>query len=473
MVTGAALAQRHAAGPPPGSDHRHFVVRGAGQPRMERRCPDRKEVIQPQGQQAASAPDQAGEQRPEDRRQRAQAGDGDPPDAAGEQQHRDAAPEPPRLRERQQAHAAQHQQQPARRRWGRVRARVRGPPRPGPPPRPQQEVPQVTAGGQRQQPPGAARTRAGAPLGPGQEAASAAGRLRQPSSRARRPAAPRGQRRPGRRGRGAPGRSGLRAAAAGGRPAAAAPRCRSGRGGRRSRAEGPAARGSRSSSRSRSSGSRGASRPRPPVAAAGTAWFWRLARPSSWPGWPRGSARPARTAASSSRSRTTPPPPRRTRDRGAPRLAARQSCARRRGPGSPPLGMRSGRVRLMLAGASGGRGLSPTPLRSPSPFSSGTSGDWRLGVASQLPLPATVTSRPQPGPLGARAAGGRSSPAAAPAGRAPRPPSARARVRPRQHPSPPVAYRDARSRPRRNGRVPMKERAIAVTENHQRNVTLD
>lgn len=65
-------------------------------------------------------------------------------------------------------------------------------------------------------------------------------------------------------------------------------------------------------------------------------------------------------------------------------------------------------------------------------FLSGTSRDWRLGVASQLPRAATVTSQPQPGPLGARAAGGRaggrSSPAAAPNGRAPRPRPARARA---------------------------------------------
>lgn len=84
-------------------------------------------------------------------------------------------PEPQRARERQQAHAAQHPEQPARHRRGRVRGRG---PRlsrpPGPRPAlPHQEVPQVTAGGQRQQPPGAAaaaRARAGAALGPGQEA---------------------------------------------------------------------------------------------------------------------------------------------------------------------------------------------------------------------------------------------------------------------------------------------------------------
>lgn len=138
---------------------------------MERRFPDLKEVIQPQGQQTACAPDQAREQRPKDRRQRAQAGDGDPPDAAGEeQQRRDAVAEPRRLCERQQTHTAQHQHQPARHRWGRVRAGGLGPPRPGPP-RPPQEVPQVTAGGQRKHPPGAAAwAQVGAPLGPSQEA---------------------------------------------------------------------------------------------------------------------------------------------------------------------------------------------------------------------------------------------------------------------------------------------------------------
>lgn len=79
------------------------------------------------------------------------------------------------VRERQQAHTAQHQEQPARRRRGRVRGQspyvfVPESPRP---PLPHQEVPQVTARGQRQQPPGAAAATlagVGAPLGPGQEA---------------------------------------------------------------------------------------------------------------------------------------------------------------------------------------------------------------------------------------------------------------------------------------------------------------
>lgn len=79
------------------------------------------------------------------------------------------------MRERQRAHAAQHQEQPARRRRGRVRGRRPGVSVPRPrPPLPHQEVAQVTAGGQCQQPPGAAAAaapvRAGAPLGPGQEA---------------------------------------------------------------------------------------------------------------------------------------------------------------------------------------------------------------------------------------------------------------------------------------------------------------
>lgn len=133
-----------------------------------------KEVIQPQGQQAADTPHQAGQQGPEGWRQRPKAGEGHPPDEAGEEQHHDAVPEPPRLRERQQAHAAQHQEPPARHRWGCVRDRGPGvsvPPRPGFP-LPHQEVPQVTAGGECQQPPGAAAApaRPGAPLGPGQEA---------------------------------------------------------------------------------------------------------------------------------------------------------------------------------------------------------------------------------------------------------------------------------------------------------------
>lgn len=139
-----------------------------------RRFPDLKEVIQPQGQEAASAPDQAGQQRPQGRGQRPEARGGDPPDRAGEEQHQDAVPQPHPVRERQQAHTAQHHEQPARRRRGRVRGRsprvsVPASPRP---PLPHQEVPQVTAGGQRQQPPAAAAApaRAGAPLGAGQEA---------------------------------------------------------------------------------------------------------------------------------------------------------------------------------------------------------------------------------------------------------------------------------------------------------------
>nr|XP_055138317.1 uncharacterized protein LOC129484388 [Symphalangus syndactylus] len=70
--------------------------------------------------------------------------------------------------------------------------------------------------------------------------------------------------------------------------------------------------------------------------------------------------------------------------RGAPWLATRQGCAGRHGPGSPPSGLRSGGVRDMLAEESGGRGFSPGPVWLPPPFPSGTSRDWRLGVASQL-----------------------------------------------------------------------------------------
>ena len=71
-----------------------------------------------------------------------------------------------------------------------------------------------------------------------------------------------------------------------------------------------------------------------------------------------GSARPARTAAAA-----------RAPSRLAPALeeppgsAARQGCARRRGPGSPPRGRRSGGVRDMLAEERGGRGFCLGPLR--------------------------------------------------------------------------------------------------------------
>lgn len=46
-----------------------------------------------------------------------------------------------------------------------------------------------------------------------------------------------------------------------------------------------------------------------------------------------------------------------------PGSAARQGCARRLGPGSPPRGRGSGGVRDMLAEQRGGRGFAPGPLR--------------------------------------------------------------------------------------------------------------
>lgn len=61
--------------------------------------PDLKEVIQPQGQQAADAPHQAGQQRPDGWGQRPEAGEGHPPDEAGEEQHQDAVLEPRRVHE--------------------------------------------------------------------------------------------------------------------------------------------------------------------------------------------------------------------------------------------------------------------------------------------------------------------------------------------------------------------------------------
>lgn len=105
-------------------------------------------------------------------------------------------------------------------------------------------------------------------------------------------------------------------------------------------------------------------------------------------GWPRDSALGARTARAPS-----PPAP----ALGAPPgSVARQGCARRRGPGSPPRGRRSGGVRHILAVQRGARGFS---------LSVGHLSGLETGAASQLPRAATVTSRPQPGPLGARAGG--------------------------------------------------------------------
>lgn len=49
IVTGRAFSQRHAAGPPPGSDHRHFFIRGTRRAQGRRGFPDVKEVVQAQG----------------------------------------------------------------------------------------------------------------------------------------------------------------------------------------------------------------------------------------------------------------------------------------------------------------------------------------------------------------------------------------------------------------------------------------
>lgn len=100
------------------------------------------------------------------------------------------------------------------------------------------------------------------------------------------------------------------------------------------------------------------------------------------PGGRGGSARPARTAAAArARSRLAP-------TLGAPPgSAARQGCARRRGPGSPPRGWRSGGVRDMLAEKEGRRGAplrdfggrTPPPSCSPGHF---------LGLERRRRLPA-------------------------------------------------------------------------------------
>lgn len=162
IVTGGAFSQRHAARPPPGSDHRHFLFRGARRARRRTDSPDVEEVVQGQGQQASRAPDQARQQRPERGRQRPEAGERHPPHQAGEEQHQDAVARADAGGERQQPHAAQHQAQAAGR-----RRRLPAQPRP---PVPRRQVAQVAAGGQRQQPPGARGASARAPLRALQEA---------------------------------------------------------------------------------------------------------------------------------------------------------------------------------------------------------------------------------------------------------------------------------------------------------------
>ncbi|XP_032346396.1 atherin-like [Camelus ferus] len=106
--------------------------------------------------------------------------------------------------------------------------------------------------------------------------------------------------------------------------------------------------------------------------------------------------------------------------------------------------------------------LSGTAAPGPPPFPSDTSRDWSLGVASQLPRAATVTSRPQAGPLGARAAGGRALLPRGCPGRARAPPAVRARAR---APSGPAATGAASCpagrRPGREPGPPMTKRAGA------------
>lgn len=381
--------------------------------------PDLEEVIQPQGQQAADAPHQAGQQRPEGWRQRPEAGEGHPPDEAGEEQYQDAVLEPPRLRERQQSHAAQHQEQPAGHRRGRVRApgpSVSVPPRPRPP-LPHQEVPQVTAGGQRQQPPGAATApaRPGVPLGPGQEAGEeeegtgdaeeGAEAVRADAQQGPQPGGPDSPAlgpRAEQQGKDKGGQGAQREARPG--EGRAAPRLLGGGRWRRQQqlhvaeaaeVEEEAARGVLPQ------GAHAALHVAVPQTLEGRAGpVRRLRVPHGFgvslvpphgrgAGWPQGLGTPRSDRSCSSRS--FPPGP---RARGAPRLGSASGLRPPPWPRVPAARAEERRGPRHAGWGEGRKGLLPgTAAAGPPPFPSGTSRDWSLGVASQLPRAATVTSR--------------------------------------------------------------------------------
>lgn len=317
--------------------------------------------------------------------------------------------EPHGVRERQQARTAQHGRQPARHRRGRVRARgpcVSVPPRPGPP-LPHQEVPQVTAGGQRQQPPGAAAAtpaRACAPLGPGQEAGEEeegtgdaeerAEAVRADAEQGPQPGGPGGPAlgpRAEQQGEDKGGQGAQRDA----RPGAggAAPRRQQLHVAKAAEVEEEAAR------RVLPQGAHAALNVAVPQTLRGRAGPARRLRAPHGFGVslvpPHGREPGVAAGLSTARTATaTRSPSAPLRVRGAPDSAARQGCARRRGPGTPPRRRRSGGLRDILAEDTGGRGFSPGPLQQPLPFSSGNSRGRRLGVAPRLPRAATVTSRP-------------------------------------------------------------------------------
>lgn len=112
-----------------------------------------------------------------------------------------------------------------------------------------------------------------------------------------------------------------------------------------------------------------------------------------------------------------------------------QGCARRRGPGSPPRGRRSGGVRDMLAEGRGGRGCSRDrcgrPLSVPrAPLGTGDSASppSSRGLQQLPPGPSLVRWARE-----RRRARWRSSPVPTPGRRAPRPPLARARAPSRRY----------------------------------------
>lgn len=110
IVAGRRLAQRHAAGPSPGSDHGHLLL-GGGSP--ARRFPRRVVSVEAEPQQGAREPGDAGQQRSEQRGQGAQTCEGDEPHDAGEHQDEDAVFEFESGDQREQTHTSQHEQQPA------------------------------------------------------------------------------------------------------------------------------------------------------------------------------------------------------------------------------------------------------------------------------------------------------------------------------------------------------------------------
>lgn len=110
VVAGRRLPQRDAAGPPPGSDHGHLLLRAGG---PARRFPRRVVAVEAEPQQRAGDPREAGEERSEQRGQTAQTCERHEPHDAGEHQHEDAVLELESGDEREQSHASQHEEQPA------------------------------------------------------------------------------------------------------------------------------------------------------------------------------------------------------------------------------------------------------------------------------------------------------------------------------------------------------------------------